>query len=253
MYSEAEFMICTAARMIEDKKTVFVGYGMPQIAMMLSQRLYAPNSAQVYEFGAVAPQVHPPFVRFAMADSGNNYRSVQWTTMNPIMAQASLGLIDYGFLGAAQIDPYGNINSTMIGEYERPKARFPGSGGGNEVASLCWKTIYILKHEKRRFVEKLDFMTSPGYLDGSPYARERAGLPRGTGPYRVITSKAIMGFDSETHRMKLLATAPDVSVQDVVENTGFELLIGDVEELEPPTEQELKILREEIDPGKYVI
>jgi len=253
-YTPTEFMICVCARLIEDRSTVFIGYGMPQLAAILAQKLYAPNMCQVYEFGAIGPRVATPFVRFAMADSRNSYKSVSWKTMNPVMGLSSLGLIDYGFLGAAQIDPYGNINSTMIGdEYEKPKRRFPGSGGGNAVASLCWRTVIAMEQEKRRFVNKLDFMTSPGYLDGGD-ARERAGLPRGTGPYRVVTSMALFDFGEVSKKMRLIATAPGVTTKDVLDNMQFEPLVAsEVETLEPPNKKELKLLREGIDPDRVII
>ena len=130
-YTDVEFMICLMARSLKDESTIFVGYGMPQIAAILGQRMYSPNIIQVYEYGAVGPDVATPFMRNMMADSRNSYRSVQWTTMVPLMEIASVGLIDYGVLGAAQIDPYGNINSTQIGpDYNAPKRRFAGSEGG---------------------------------------------------------------------------------------------------------------------------
>lgn len=247
-------MICLSARVIEDNKTVFVGYGMPQIAAILAQKLYSPNICQVYEYGAIGPEVATPFKRNMMADARNSYRSFSWMSMNPMMAQAQIGLIDYGFLGAAQIDKYGNINSTMIGkDYERPKKRFTGSGGGNEVASLCWRTVVIMQHEKRRFLEKVDYITSPGYLDGAD-ARERVGLPRGSGPYRVISSKALFDFDEETKVMRLIGLVEGVTKEDVLENMEFEPLVaGSLEELKPPTAEELGILREEIDPDRVVI
>ena len=247
-------MICLSARVIEDNKTVFVGYGMPQIAAILAQKLYAPNICQVYEYGAIGPEVATPFKRNMMADARNSYRSFSWMSMNPMMAQAQIGLIDYGFLGAAQIDKYGNINSTMIGkDYERPKKRFTGSGGGNEVASLCWRTVVIMQHEKRRFLEKVDYITSPGYLDGTG-ARERVGLPRGSGPFRVISSKALFDFDEETKVMRLIGLVEGVSKEDVLENMEFEPVVASsMEELRPPTGEELKILREEIDPDRVVI
>lgn len=209
---------------------------------------------QVYEFGAIDPQVVTPLRAMTFGDSRNNYRCVCWTTMNPAFAHASVGMIDYGFLGAAQIDPYGNINSTQVGtDHSKPQRRFPGSGGANEVASLCWRTITVLKHEQQRFLKKINYITSPGYLDG-PGAREKAGLPSGTGPFRVITSMAMFGFDEETKLMKLLAIAPGYTVKDVLENMGFEPLLAEpIEELKPPTEKELKLLREEIDPDRAVI
>jgi glutaconate CoA-transferase subunit B len=249
-----EFMICTAARLIPDKKTCFIGYGIPQIVIILAQKLYAPNACQVYEYGAIGPQVVPPFRRGLFSDSRNNYRAVAWTYMNTMFAHACLGYIDYGFLGAAQIDPYGNINSTQIGlDHSRPKVRFPGSGGANDVASYCWKTITIMKHEKERFVKKLDFLTSPGYLDG-PGAREKAGLPKGAGPYRLVTSMGLFGFDEKTKYMELLAIAPEYSKEDIFKNMNFEPLVAKkIEELKPPTEEELRLLREEIDPDRVII
>ena len=130
-YTSVEYLICQAARQIEDSKTVFIGYGMPQVAAILAQRLYAPNICQVYEYGAIGPEVATPFRRNMLADARNSNHAVAWTTMNSMIAHASAGFIDYGILGAAQIDKYGNINSTMIGsDYKRPKLRFTGSGGG---------------------------------------------------------------------------------------------------------------------------
>ncbi|MBI3075818.1 MAG: acyl CoA--acetate/3-ketoacid CoA transferase subunit beta [Deltaproteobacteria bacterium] len=254
-YTDAEFMIAACARLMEDGKLVFVGYGMPQIAAILAQRLHAPNMVQVYEFGAVGARPVTPFVRYTMGGPSNCFRSIAWTNMNTIFAQASLGLVDLGVIGATQIDVYGNTNSTVVGgDYARPKRRFPGSGGANEVLSLCWRSIIVLMHEKRRFVEKVDFITSPGYLDGSPGAREREGLPRGTGPYRVVTSKALFGFDEATHRMTLLGVLQGLPVAEVVAEMEFQPLIADrVKELTPPTPGELRILREEIDPSRAII
>lgn len=175
--------------------------------------------------------------------------------MNTVMSLASLGFIDYGILGAAQIDIHGNVNSTVIGgTYEKPKVRLVGSGGANEVASLCWKTIFIMEHEKRRFLKKIDFMTSPGYLDGSPNARENAGLPTNTGPYRVITSIATFDFDPISHKMRLVATADGITIDYVLDNMEFEPLVANkLETLKPPTPDELRLLREVIDPDRVVI
>lgn len=254
-YTDTEMMICLAARLIEDKKTVFIGYGMPQIAAILAQKLYAPSICQVYEYGAIGPEVATPFRRNMMADARNSYRAFSWTTMNPMIAYASAGFIDYGILGAAQIDPYGNINSTMIGgTYERPKIRFTGSGGGNEVASLCWRTVIIMEHEKRRFLEKIDYITSPGYLDGSSQAREKAGLPANTGPYRIITSMAVFDFEEKSKRMRLTHVRQGTTKEKVLANMEFTPLVRDkIEEITPPKADELKLLREEIDPDRVVI
>ncbi len=253
-FTDTEFMVCLAARLLEDRKTVFVGWGIPQIVALLAERLYTPNLLQVFEFGAIGPQSLTPFVRGTMGGPSNVYRSLQWTNMNWAFSYAATGYLDYGMIGALQVDPYGNVNSTFLGgTYERPQRRFPGSGGGNEVASLCWRTIVVLKHEPRRFVERLDFMTSPGYLTG-PGARERAGLPRGTGPYRVVTSRALFGFDEASRRMVLLGMLPGLSTGQVIDGMGFEPLIAqDVKMLEPPTQEELTILREKIDPTRAII
>jgi glutaconate CoA-transferase subunit B len=254
-FTEAEFMIALCARLLEDQKTAFIGFGMPQVAAILAQRLQAPHLVQVFEFGAIGSEPLTPFMRNTMGGPSNCYRSLAFTTMNQIFAQAQLGLIDYGVLGATQIDLYGNINSTMLGsDYRKPKKRFPGSGGANEVASFCWKTIVIMMHEKRRFVPRVDFVTSPGYLDGTPDARERAGLPAATGPWRVVTSKALFGFDEDTHKMMLLGVLDGLHAEDVLADMEFKpLLAKTVERLAAPSERELSILREQIDPGKTII
>jgi len=148
---------------------------------------------------------------------------------------------------------YGNINTTTIGQREKPKVRLPGSGGANDVGSLCRRTIIIMRQDKRKFIEKIDFLTTPGYLTG-PGAREKAGLPEGTGPYRVITQLGVYGFDEETKRMKLISVHPGVTVEEIKANTGFDLIIPEtVTETQLPSEKELEILRKEIDPAGIVL
>jgi len=253
-FTDTEFMIAQGARLIEDGKTFFVGWGIPQVVAMLAQKLYVPNVTQLFEFGAIGPEPVLPFVRGTMGGPQNTYRSLQWLNMNWAFSYSASGYMDYGMLGAVQVDPYGNINSTCLGgTFERPQRRFAGSGGGNQVASHCWRTIIIAKHEGRRFVPKVDFLTSPGYLDG-PGARERAGLPRGTGPYRVVTSKALFGFDGDTRRMTLLSVLRGLTVEEVLADMAFRpLLAKEVSEIAPPTADELRVLREEIDPGRFII
>jgi glutaconate CoA-transferase subunit B len=253
-FTDTEFMVCTAARLLEDRKTVFVGWGMPQLVAMLAERLYTPNLVQVFEFGAIGPQSLIPFVRGTMGGPSNVYRSLQWSNMNWAFAYAGTGYVDYGMIGAAQIDAYGNVNSTLLGgTYARPGRRFPGSGGGNEVASLCWRTILVMKHEPRRFVERVDFLTSPGYLSG-PEARERAGLPRDTGPWRVVTSKAVFGFDDDTKRLTLLGVLKGFSASEILQGMAFRPSVaGTLEELTPPSEDELRTLRRDIDPSGIII
>jgi glutaconate CoA-transferase subunit B len=174
-------------------------------------------------------------------------------SMDYVMSCAQLGHIDFGFLGGAQIDMYGNLNTTSIGPHEHPKTRLPGSGGANDLGSLCHRTIVLIRQDTRKFVERLDYVTTPGYLSGAG-ARERAGLPRNTGPYRIITQLGVMGFDDESKRMTLISTHPGVSIEDIVENTGFKLIVHDtVPMTEEPSAEELHILREELDPNKIVI
>ena len=244
-------MACAASRTLEDKKSVLVGTGLPIIAAVLAQKTHAPNLLIVFEAGGIGPRV--PMLPISVGDSRTFYKALMASSMDYVMSTAQMGYMDYGFLGAAQIDMYGNINTTVIGPHDRPKARLPGSGGANDAGSLCWQTIILMQQDARRFVEKVDFLTTPGYFTG-PSARERVGLPAGTGPYRVITQLGIMGFGDKTKRMTLLSTHPGVSVEQVKENTGFELIIPEkLTVTEPPTAEELSILRREIDPAGIVL
>ena len=250
-YNTTELLACAASRELENGKSIFVGTGLPIIATMLAQRLHAPDLLVVFEAGGIGPQI--PTIPISVGDSRTFYKAVMAASMDYAMGMAQAGLVDYGFLGAAQIDKYGNLNTTVIGSHEKPKARLPGSGGANDLGSLCSKTITLMRHDKLRFVNKLDYLTTPGYLTG-PGAREKAGLPANTGPYRVITQLGILGFHDESKEMMLLSTNPGVTVQDLVDNTSFELVIPEkVSETKPPTSKELQLLREEIDPSGIVI
>jgi acyl CoA:acetate/3-ketoacid CoA transferase beta subunit len=173
--------------------------------------------------------------------------------MHDVMAAAQAGYIDYGFLGAAAIDAYGNVNTTVIGDWDKPKVRLPGSGGANDLGSFCWRTLYLMRNQSQRtFVKKLDFITTPGWLDGAG-GRERAGLPADCGPYRVITQLGVYGFDEETKWLTLLSLHPGVTVADMQANSEFRILIPDfVPVTEPPTAEEQRILRE-IDPEGMVL
>lgn len=250
-YSPNELLICIAARLFENGRTCFIGTGIPMLAASLAQRLYAPDLIAVFEFGGTGALMED--LPMAVGEARTFHKALAASGICDIMETAQRGFIDYGFLGGAQIDPYGNLNSTVIGDYTRPKVRLPGSGGGNDVGSLCWQTIALMRHDKRRFVPQLDFVTTPGYLTG-PGAREAAGLPANTGPFAVISTLATLGFDPATCRMRLDALHPGVRVEQVVENTGFELLMADeIRQNPPPTAEELALLREEIDPtGLYI-
>jgi len=251
-YNAMELMICCAARCLEDGKTVAVGTGVPCAAAMLAQRTTAPNLVICFEAGGVAPQL--PTMPISVGDSRTFWRALMASSMADIMETCQRGMIDYCFLGGAQIDTYGNLNSTMIGgDYARPKVRLPGSGGANDLASFCWRILVVTNHDRRRFVEKLDFLTTPGYLTG-PGAREAAGLAPGAGPYRVITDLAILGYDEETKHMEVLSIHPGVTLDQVQDHTGFKLGVrAPLEHTLPPTDTELRILREEVDPHRYVI
>ncbi|MEA3375929.1 MAG: CoA-transferase [Anaerolineae bacterium] len=245
-YNSRELLACVASKMLEDRRSVFVGTGLPMVASMLAQKTHAPGLLIVFEAGGIGPEMR--VLPISVGDSRTFHRAVAASSMHDSMSVSQAGYLDYGFLGAAQIDVYGNINTTVIGDWQRPTVRFPGSGGANDVGSFCHRTILIMGQDKRRFVEQVDFITTPGYLDG-PGARERAGLPAGSGPHRVITQLGVYGFDEETKKMKLVALHPGVSVEDVRENSSFHIEIpGEVDVTEPPTEEELRLLREEIDP-----
>lgn len=250
-YKPAELLICTASRLMLDNTTAFIGTGIPMLAASLAQRMHAPNLVTIFEFGGTGAILDE--LPIAVGGQSTFHRAIAATGICDVMETAQRGFIEYGFLGGAQIDPFGNLNSTVIGDYRHPKVRLPGSGGGNDVGSHCWQTIAIMRHDTRRFVEDVDFITTPGYLSG-PGAREAAGLPPDTGPFRVVSNLAVLGFHPQSKRMMLLATQPGVSVEEVIENTGFDLVIAEqVESNPPPTEEELHLLRGEIDQdGLYI-
>jgi glutaconate CoA-transferase subunit B len=249
-YNMMELMICVASRYLENGKSVAVGTGAPCAAAMLAQKSNSPDLVILFEAGGVAPLL--PRMPISVGDSSTFYRAVMAAGMAEMMTTCARGQVDYAFLGGAQIDKYGNINSTCIGDYHKPKVRFPGSGGANDFASLCWRTMVMTVHEKARFVENCDFITSPGFLTGEG-AREEAGLPTG-GPYKIITDLCVMGFDENTLAMTIESLHPGVEVEKVQENTGFEIgVAADCGRTEPPTQRELTLLREKVDPLRLVI
>jgi acyl CoA:acetate/3-ketoacid CoA transferase beta subunit len=251
-YNLREFLAFSGASVLEDKKSVFVGTGLPIVATILAQRTHAPHLLIVFEAGGLGPQI--PELPVSVGESRTYFRAVAASSMHDVMSLSQAGYVDFGFLGAAQMDMYGNINTTVIGHHDLPKVRLPGSGGGNDVGSFSQRLIIIIANQtKRTFADRLDFLTTPGYLDG-PGSRERAGLPEGSGPYRVITQFGIYGFDAETKRLKLISLHPGVSIADVKENSSFEIIIPDkIETSLEPTEEHLRILREEIDPAGIVL
>jgi glutaconate CoA-transferase subunit B len=247
-----ELMIGVAARALIDGQTVAVGTGLPCAAAMLAQKTHAPNLVICFEAGGFAPLL--PRMPISVGDSTTIHKALLATSMADVMQFCQRGMIDSTFLSGAQIDPFGNLNSTMIGaDYLKPKVRLPGSGGANDLASFCWRTLIVMKHDAKKFVPKLDFLTTPGYLSG-PGAREAAGLPANTGPHLVISDLAVMDFDVETKRMRVKSLHPGISLLQVQQNTGFAIdAAPDCTVTVGLSELELKILREQVDPAGYVL
>ena len=250
-YNATHLMAVTAAKVLKDEKAVFVGTGLPMIAAMFAQRTHAPNLLLIFEAGSIGP--HVKTLPISVGDSRTGYRAISISTMHDNMSFCQNGWVDYGFLGGAEIDKYGNLNTTYIGNtWENPKVRLPGSGGGNDVASLSRNFIIIMRQSKRNFVEKVTFITSPGYLNG-PGAREREGLPADGGPIKVITQLGVYGFDEETKIMKLETLHPGVTVQDIRDNLSFDVIIPEnVGITAIPTPEDVALLKE-LDPKGMVI
>lgn len=249
-YTSMEIMAIVAAKQLEDGKSVFLGTGLPLIAGIFAHRTFAPNLLLIFEAGGIGPKI--PTLPISVGDSRTFYKACAASSMHDTMSAASAGYIDYCFLGAAMIDEFGNINTTVIGDWGKPKVRLPGSGGANDLGSFCWRTIIIMKQDKTRFVKKLDFMTTPGYITG-PGARENTGLPDNTGPYRVITQLGIYDFDETTKKIRLHSIHPGVTIEDILENSSMDILIPERIAISPkPTRRELEILKQ-IDPFGMVI
>ncbi len=251
-FTEAEHQICTVARMIDEKKIYYVtAGGPPLLSTLLAMKRQAPDLTYALENGTIGPKPVLPLDPFmTLISSKSDRHAVMWTNMNMVNWIAGCGYFDYGILGGIQIDQYGNFNSGYLGgDYYQPGRRFGGPGGATEIAALCWKTIIMTDQQKRKFVKKADFVSSPGYLDGSVDARKKAGMPGGTGPYQVVTGQAVFGYDDRSRRMKLLAVAPWLTVEDVLAEMDFEPVMPEtVGRMEPPTDEELDILRVELDP-----
>jgi glutaconate CoA-transferase subunit B len=249
-YTAGELLSILSARQLKDGQVVFAGVGIPLLAATLAQRLRCPGLTILFEGGVIGAFIEPG----KLPPSTNDQRCTRRANMVLGSAEVLLllqrGYVDVGFMGAAQIDQYGNLNSSFIGDPKHPKTRLPGTGGGNDISSLT-EMIVAIKHEKRRFVENVDFVTSPGWLRGED-TRCQSGLPNG-GMYRVITDLAVFGFDEKTRRMKPIALNPGVTREQVQDNTGFKLEFDhDTGVTEPPTDHELMVLRE-LDPERLYI
>lgn len=249
-FTRREMMAIAAGRLIRDGDVVFAGTGLPLLAATVAKKVHAPRCIIFFETGAIDSPL--PELPMFVADSRVMYgASVNAGLLDAFSILASPKVRTIALLGAAQIDKYGNLNSTCIGDYRRPKVRLPGSGGACDGASLAWGFIVFIPHERRRFVERLDYLTSPGWLSGGD-SRRRAGLPRG-GPIAVVTDLGVLMFDERTKEMYLAEYYPGVSPDEVRANTGFEVDVSRAKEAPPPTERELRALREEVDPQRLIL
>ena len=245
-YTASEMMIAVAARMLKGARTVFVGVGLPNIACNLARYTVAPDLELIYESGVYGAR--PERLPLSIGDPTLVSGATSVVSMADLFGlYLQRGLVEIALLGGAQIDRYGNLNSTVIGDYAKPKTRLPGSGGACEIATNAQRTFMIMRLKRRAFVDKLDFVTSPGHLTGGD-SRARLGLPGG-GPEIVITDKAILNFDNSEREMQLCALYPGVAVKDVQDEIGWPLRIAvTVVPTDPPTAEELRLIREEVDP-----
>lgn len=250
-WSTLEIMAVAAAREIRDGEVLFAGTGLPMLSAMLAQRTHAPRCKIVFEAGAIDPEMlHLPM---SVGDSRTLVGAAQAAGLFEVFNYVLQGgRVDVGFLGGAQIDRYGNLNSTAIGgDYRKPKVRLPGSGGSADVAALSGRTVVIAHHQRRRFPERVDYCTSPGWLAGGK-TREEAGIPGG-GPIAVVTTMAVIRFRPDTREPYLASYHPGLNGNTVQGETGFALDCTEAVETIPPTPEELQILRNVVDPERIFL
>ena len=240
-YTLSQLMVTAAAREIADGEVVFVGMRLPLLGFLLAQNTHAPRAIGVYELGIVrdTPVAEPPMT---MGDLPNLCRAQWLADTADAMGLLQRGGVDVSFIGGAQVDRFGNLNTSYIGGIETIETRLPGSGGACDLACLAKRHIIIMAHEKRRFVPRVDYITSPGYGDGGSW-RQKVGLPRG-GPSTVITTMGILRFDPQTKEMTLTSIHPGISVDTILENTGWALKVApDLSQTPVPQEDELDMLQ----------
>ncbi len=246
-FTPSELMAVSGARELKDGQIVAVGIGLPMVASFLAKKSHAPNMIILFELGVIDPE--PIHTGVGLADPRVWYRAKTHSSFVDILGTVlHRGRVDVGFLGGIEADPFGNLNTTMVGD---PKGKFRhmvGSGGANDIASCAKKTIIIMRQEKRKFRQTISFVTSPGFVNGGD-SRKKAGLQGG--PSRVITDKAIYGFDPETKAMMLVSIHPGSTLRDVTSTLGFEPIVPPhVPFTEPPTSEQLRLIREVIDPER---
>lgn len=236
-----QIMVVAAAREIRDGEVVFVGMRLPLLGFALARALHAPRAIGLFENGVVrdSPPAGPIIT---MGDPPNIVGALACTTLLDVMGHLQRGRVDLGFLGGAQVDRFGNLNTTWVEEGGR-RVRLPGSGGAADIASLAQRTVVMMQHERRRFPERVAYLTSPGYGSGGRW-RHQVGLVRG-GPARVITSLGVLGFDGESGEMVLESVHPGVTVEEVRAHTGWDLRVSpELRTTPPPTAQELEVLQQ---------
>ncbi len=247
-YTLPQLMVTAAAREVFDHETVFVGMRLPLLGFLLAKSTHAPHAVGVYELGVVRDTVSPEPI-LTMGDLPNLTGASWLADTIDMMSLLQKGLVDVSFIGGAQVDRFGNLNTSYIGGFRSPRTRLPGSGGACDLACLAQRHIIVMTHEKRRFIEKVDYITSPGYGEG-PGWRERVGLPRG-GPSAVITTLGVLRFDPDSKEMILVSVHPGVSSETVQSRTGWPLKTArNLVQTPPPTREELAVIRR-FDPGGY--
>lgn len=246
-----ELMACCGAREIRDGDIVIVGTGFPTMSANIAKYTHAPNATMMQESGVY--DADPKRPALSVGDPCLNPGAAMIGGLLEVMGMfLQGGWVDVGFLSGSQVDKYGNINTTVIGDYGSPKSRLPGSGGANAIGSLVRRVLIFALHDTRRLAERVDFITTPGYIDG-PGAREKWGLPPGTGPEVIITNKAVMRFDEDTKVAYLSSYHPGSTVDEIVGLTPWDLEVSpDVGETETPTAEELRVIREVLDPARMI-
>ena len=251
-FTRREMMIVAAAREIKDGETLLTGAYWPILPSVLAKRTHAPNAIFVFEGGIICNWAPARIPLIAHDPTNLSCAIMCGDLLDTLGLVAHGGWADVGFLSASSVDKYGNVNTTCLGDYLNPKVRLPGSGGASDIASGAKRVIIILEQSRDRFTEKVDFITTPVFLQGSD-SREKAGL-RPSGPNVVVTDLGVFRFEKDSKEMYLDSYHPGVSVDEIKANVGWELKISPrLEETEPPTALELKVLREEVDPmGMYL-
>lgn len=244
-----EIMLCVASEQIRDREVALIGTGLPMLAASLAKQNHAPKAVIIYEAGLI--DTNPIEVPVSVADPRIMFGASVFSSLYLTLGLLQRGVIDVGFLGGAEVDMYGNLNATAIGSYEDPKVRLPGSGGANDIASMANRVVILMKHEKRRFPQKVGYNTSPGFLTGGN-SRKEVGL-KGAGPVVLISDLAIMDFEPNSHRMRVISIHPGITKEQVQDSTGFDLLWADnLGVTLEPTSKQLEIIRY-LDPKKIFL